>query len=70
MVTCLCHQNGIMECWNAGILGVWAEINHFNCKKLLSFNLVQDKLIHHSIIPDGAKPLNSLGRQDYHYKKN
>jgi hypothetical protein len=55
----LCHQNGIMECWNAGILGVRAELTHFNCKKLLSFNFVQDKLSHHSIIPIGAKPLNS-----------
>jgi len=26
-------------------------INHFNCKKLVSFNLVHDKLIHHSITP-------------------
>jgi len=32
-----------MEKWNAGILGVRAEINHFNCKKLLQ--------IHHSITP-------------------
>jgi hypothetical protein len=51
--------------WNNGMLGYWdigirAEINHFNCKKLLSFNLVQDKLTHHSIIPIGAKPLSSL----------
>ena len=40
MVTCLCHQNGIMECWN---IGIRAEINHFNCKKLLQ--------THHSITP-------------------
>ncbi len=40
-----------MECWNAGILGVMAGINHFNCKKLLSFNFVQDKLTHYSITP-------------------
>jgi len=40
-----------MEEWNAGILGVTAETNHFNCKKLLSFNFVQDKLTHHSITP-------------------
>jgi len=32
-----------MEYWNAGILGIKAEINHFNCKKLLQ--------THHSIIP-------------------
>ena len=43
MATCLCHWNGIMEQWNAGILGIRAEINHFNCKKLL--------LTHHSITP-------------------
>jgi len=42
-----------MECWNAEILGIKAEINHFNCKKLLSFNFVRDKLTHHSIIPIG-----------------
>jgi hypothetical protein len=36
-----------MEEWNVGMLGVRAEINHFNCKKLLSFNFVQDKLTHH-----------------------
>jgi hypothetical protein len=33
-------NNGMLECWNIGILGYWdigirAEINHFNCKKLL-----------------------------------
>jgi hypothetical protein len=49
-----------MEEWNAGILGVKAETNHFNCKKLLSFNFVQDKLTHHSITPIGAKPLSSV----------
>jgi len=43
MATCLCHQNGILEFWNSGILGVLAEINHFNCKKLLQN--------HHSITP-------------------
>jgi hypothetical protein len=40
-----------MEEWNVGILGVRAEIKHFNCKKLLSFNFVQDKLTHYSITP-------------------
>jgi len=43
MATCLCHQNGRMECWNAGILGIKVEINHFICKKLLQ--------THHSITP-------------------
>jgi hypothetical protein len=40
-----------MEYWNAGILGIKAELTHFNCKKLLSFNFFQNKLTHHSIIP-------------------
>jgi len=40
-----------MEGWNAGILGERAEINRLNCKKLLSFNFVQDKLTHYSITP-------------------
>jgi hypothetical protein len=40
MANCLCHKNGIMECWN---IGIRAEINHFNCKKLLQN--------HHSITP-------------------
>jgi len=43
MATCLYHQNGRMEYWNAGILGVKVEINYFNCKKLLQ--------THHSITP-------------------
>ncbi len=33
----------MLEYWNAGILGVKAELNHFNCKKLLQ--------THHSITP-------------------
>ena len=33
IATGLYHQNGRMECWNVGILGLRAEINHFNCKK-------------------------------------
>jgi len=51
MAICLCHRHGRMECWNTGILRVRAEINNLNCQKLLSFNFVQDKLTHHSIIP-------------------
>jgi len=47
----LCHFHGMMERWNAGILGIKAEVKHYNCKKLLSFNFVQDKLTHYSIIP-------------------
>ena len=37
---CLCHQNGMLECWN---IGIRTEINYFNCKKLLQ--------THHSITP-------------------
>jgi len=36
-----------MEYWNNGMLGLRAEIKHFNFKKLLSFNFVQDKLTHY-----------------------
>jgi hypothetical protein len=43
MATCLFHQNGRMECWNVGVLGIKAEIKHYNCKKLLQ--------THYSIIP-------------------
>ena len=39
----LCHLHGMMEYWNAGILGVRAERNYLNCKKLLQ--------THHSITP-------------------
>ena len=77
MATNLCHQNGRMEYWNvedpdfigAGILGVKAEINHFNCNKLLQthhfyplklFSISQGPLLHHSTIPIGAKPLSSI----------
>jgi len=35
MATSLCHQNGRMEYWNAGILGIEAEINHFNKSVML-----------------------------------
>jgi hypothetical protein len=44
----LCHFHGILEYWN---IGIRAEINHFNCKKILSFNFLQEKLTHHSITP-------------------
>jgi len=35
MATCLFHQNGRMECWNVGVLGIKVEGKHYNCKKLL-----------------------------------
>jgi len=52
-----------MEEWNAGILGLRAEINHFNSKKLLSFNFLQDKLTHHSITPSFLPSLPRLSKQ-------
>jgi hypothetical protein len=36
-----------MEERSSGILGIRAEINDFDCQNLLSFNFVQDKLIHY-----------------------
>ncbi|RZB37324.1 MAG: hypothetical protein SRB2_01237 [Desulfobacteraceae bacterium Eth-SRB2] len=51
MATCLFHQNGRMEYWNIGILGIKAEVKHYNCKKLISFNLVQYKRTYYSITP-------------------
>jgi hypothetical protein len=52
-------------------LGIRAEINHFNCKKLLSFNFVQDKLTHPSITPSfhysnlGEAPKFLLAKRTY-----
>jgi hypothetical protein len=40
-----------MKYWNGGILGISGGINCFNCKKLFSFSLVQDKNTHHSTSP-------------------
>ena len=51
MATCLSRRNGILECWNAGILGIKAEDKPFKLKKLLSFSFIQDKLTQHSITP-------------------
>jgi len=48
IATGLCHQNGKMECWNVGILGGTAEINHFNCKKLLKTYKTITPSFHHS----------------------
>ena len=50
-----------MEEWNAGILGKKAETNHFNCKKLLSFNFVQDKLTHHFYPACSVGPRENTG---------
>lgn len=50
-------NNGMPEYWN---IGVRAEINHINYEKHPSFNFVQDKLTHHSIIPIGTRPLGLL----------
>jgi len=37
-----------MEEWNAGILEIRAEINHFNCKKLLQTHYSITPLFHYS----------------------
>ena len=42
-----------MECWSIGILGVPAEINHFNCKKFLQNHQSITPLFHHSL-PGGG----------------
>jgi hypothetical protein len=56
-----------MECWNAGILGVKAETNHFNCKKHLKthYSITPSFLTRETFfyftgatIPIGAKPLS------------
>ena len=67
MTTCLYNQNGMLECWNAGILGIRAEINHFNCKKLLSFNFVQDKLTHHFYPACPVSPADLTGVKLFFY---
>jgi hypothetical protein len=36
----------MLECWNIGILGIKAEITHFNCKITPS-----NPLFHYSTIP-------------------
>jgi hypothetical protein len=46
--TCLCHQNGILEQWNAGILGIRAEIYHFNCEKFLQTHYSISPSFHYS----------------------
>ena len=35
MATCLFHQNGMLECWNVGVLSIKVEVTHCNCEKLL-----------------------------------
>jgi hypothetical protein len=37
-----------VEEWNAGILGIRVEINHFNCKKLLQTHYSITPLFHYS----------------------
>jgi hypothetical protein len=48
-----------MEEWNAGILGIKAEVNHFNCKKTLFLQLCSgqaDPSFHYS---NWGNPLSS-----------
>jgi hypothetical protein len=37
-----------MEKWNAGILGIKAEVEHYNCKKLLQTHYSITPLFHYS----------------------
>jgi hypothetical protein len=37
-----------MECWNVGILGIKAEVKHYNCKKLLQIHYSITPLLHYS----------------------
>jgi hypothetical protein len=69
MATCLFHQNGRMECRNVGMLGIKAELKHYNYKKLLQthhfypvklFSISPGPLLHYSTIPIGVKPLSSI----------
>jgi hypothetical protein len=53
MATCLSRRNGILECWNAGILGIKAENKPFKLKKtpFLQFRSEQaHPAFHYSII--------------------
>jgi len=48
MATCLSRRNGILECWNAGILGIKAENKPFKLKKLLQTQHSTTPLFHYS----------------------
>jgi hypothetical protein len=37
-----------MEKWNAGMLGIKAEVKHYNCEKLLQTHYSITPLFHHS----------------------
>jgi hypothetical protein len=45
-----------MECWNAGVLGIIGEITYLNHITSLKSTI---SILHYSIIPIGAKSLNS-----------
>jgi len=50
-----------MECWNTGILGIKAEINHFNCKKILKPHYSITPLFHYSNWGEASKFMPGLG---------
>jgi hypothetical protein len=50
-----------MEEWNAGILGIKAEINHFNCKKLLQNHYITPSF-HYSRRGGGPKFLRCYNK--------
>jgi hypothetical protein len=41
-------KNGIVEKWNVGMLGIKAEVKHYNCEKLLQTHYSITPLFHHS----------------------
>jgi hypothetical protein len=51
----LFHQNGMLECWNIGILGIKAKIKHYNCKKLLQTHYSITPLFHYSNLGEALK---------------
>jgi hypothetical protein len=62
-------KDGMLECWNVGMLGIKAEVKHYNCEKLLQthhfypvklFSISPGLLLHYSTIPIGAKPLTCI----------
>jgi len=51
-----------MEEWKAGILGIKAEINHFNCKKLLQIHYSFTPLFHYSNRGEAPEFTSGLSR--------
>jgi len=60
MAICLFHPNGRMENWNIGILGIKAEVKHYNCKKLLQTHYSITPLFHCSNWGEAPKSQSSF----------